>query len=98
MENNWLNLIKVLKKSLISTEIVYHLQNKKKLMNLLKKYLLDNLIYKYKTERISSKDFRNYQTPIELFKNLKDSNIDPKEVLKDQISFKSDLDEIKKSK
>ena len=45
---------------------------------------------------ISPKDFRNYQNPIELFKDLRDGNIIPKEVLKNQISFKSDLEEIKK--
>ena len=42
-----------------------------------------NLIYKYKTEGISPNDFRNYQNPIELFKDLRDGNINPKEVLKD---------------
>ena len=46
------------------------------------------MIYKYKTEARSPKDFRNYQNPIELFKNLRDGNINPKEVLKDQINFK----------
>ena len=56
----------------------------------------DNLIYKYKIERRSPKDFRNYQNPIELFKELRDGNINPEEVLKDQVNFKSDLDEIKK--
>ena len=56
----------------------------------------DNLIYEYKIERRSPKDFRNYQNPIELFKELRDGNINPEEVLKDQVNFKSDLDEIKK--
>ena len=32
----------------------------------------------------------------ELFKDLRDGNINPKEVLKDQINFKSDLGEIRK--
>ena len=54
------------------------------------------MIYKYKTEGISPKDFRNYQNPIELFKDLKDDNINLKEVFKDQINFKPDLREIKK--
>ena len=49
-------------------------------------------------EEMSRKCFRNYQNPIELFKDLTDGNINPKEVLKDQINFKSDLDKIKKSK
>ena len=45
---------------------------------------------------MSPKDFRNYQNQIDLFKDLKDNNINSKEVLKDQIDFKSDLSEIKK--
>ena len=45
------------------------------------------MIYKYQTEGISPKDFGNYQNPIELFKDLRDGNINPKEVLKDQINF-----------
>ena len=65
----------------MSTEIVYHLMNKEKyLMNLLKKSLLNfrtqkkkidtsNLIYKYKTEGGSPKDFSNYQNPMDLFMN-----------------------------
>ena len=65
-------------------------------MNLGKKVNSDNLIYKYKTERISPKYFSNYQNMIELFKDLRDSNINPKELLKDQINFKSDLGKIKK--
>ena len=56
----------------------------------------DNLIYSYKNERIIPKDFRNYQNPIELFKDLRNVNISPNEVLKDQINFKSYLSEIKK--
>ena len=59
--------------------------------NLEKRINPDNLIYNYKTKSISLKDFRNYQNPIELFKDLRDDNINPKEVLKDQINFKSDL-------
>ena len=74
-------------------------------MNLLKKGFLnlekkkinsENLIYKYKTIGISPKYFSSYQNPIKLFKDLRDGNINPKEVLKDQINFKSDLGEIKK--
>ena len=55
-----------------------------------------NLAYKYRTKGRSPKYFRNYQDLIKLFKDLKDGNINPKEVLKDQINFKSDLDKIKK--
>ena len=54
------------------------------------------MIYKYKTERMSPKDFINYQNLIDLFKNLRDGNINPKEALKNQTNFKSDLGEIKK--
>ena len=87
---------------------VYHLMNKRKILNELvqerssefkdleKRINPINLIYKYKTQGISPKDFRNYQNPIGLFKELRDGNINPNEVLKDQINFKSDLGEIKK--
>ena len=61
-----------------------------------KRINLDNLIYKYKNEEKSPKDFRNYQNPIDLFKDLNNGNINPKEVLKDQVNFKSDLGETKK--
>ena len=54
------------------------------------------MIYKYKTEGINPKDFSNYQNPIDLVINLRDENINLKEVLKDQINFKWDLGEIKK--
>ena len=54
------------------------------------------MICKYKTEGMSPKDFINYQNLIDLFKNLRDGNINPKEALKNQTNFKSDLGEIKK--
>ena len=41
-------------------------------------------------------DFGGYEKLIDSFKILKDRNINPKEVLKNQISFKSDQGEIKK--
>ena len=44
------------------------------------------------------KGFSNYQNPIELLKDLRDGNINPKEVLKDQINYKSDLGGIRKKK
>ena len=56
----------------------------------------DNLVHKYKTEKWSPKDFRNYQNLIKLFKNLRDADGKPKEVLQNQINFKSDLREVKK--
>ena len=62
------------------------------LITLLKKDLLN---FRFK-KNWRNKDFRNHQNPIELFKDLKDGNINPEEVLKYQISFKSDLKEIKK--
>ena len=82
----------LLKKILLSAEIVYHLKNKNKifnglvegrsyeLRNLEKLIDLDNLIYKYKTEGMILNDFLNYQKPIELFKDLRDGNTNPKEV------------------
>ena len=56
----------------------------------------DNLIYKYKTEGRSPKDFSVCHTLIELFKDIRDSNKNPKEVLKNEINFKSDIGQIKK--
>ena len=73
----------LLKRILISTEIVYHLKKKfKKLVeeksyefqNLKEKVNPNNLIYKYKTEGRSPKDFSNYQNLIDLFRNLRDGN------------------------
>ena len=43
----------------------------------------NNLIYRYKTEGISPKDFSNYQNLIYLFISLRDGNINPREVIKD---------------
>ena len=90
MENNWLNSLSLLKRTLISTDIVYQIKNKKifnefirerssEFHNLEKRIHPDNLINKYKTER-SPKDFRNYQNPIDLFKNLRDGNVNTKEL------------------
>ena len=42
----------------------------------------DSLICKYKTEGISRKDFRNYQNPTELFKDLRGGGINRKDVFK----------------
>ena len=68
------------------------------LKDLEKKINSGNLIYKYKTEGIIPKDFSNDQNLIELFKDLRYGNINSKEVLKDQIKFKSDLAKTKKRK
>ena len=56
----------------------------------------DNLIYKYKNEGKSPKDFRNYQNLIYLFKSLRDFHLNPRGVLKNQRKFKSNLGEIRK--
>ena len=53
-----------------------------KFHNLEKKINPDDLIYKYKTEGRSPKDFRNYPNPIDFLKNLRDGNVNPKEVKK----------------
>ena len=75
-----MNLMNLLNKILTSKEIVYHLKNKKIFNELAKerssefknieKNNSDNLIYTCKTKGINSKDFTNYQNPIQLFKNL----------------------------
>ena len=92
MENNWLNLINLLKKILIPTGTVYHIKNKKKLLNeffdesssefrnLERKVNSDKLIYKYKAERRSPKGFSVYQNLIQLFKDLREGNIKPKPI------------------
>ena len=45
----------------------------------------DNLIYNHKTEGKSSKDFTRYQNPIDIFLNLSDGNVNPREVLKNWV-------------
>ena len=102
----WLNLMNLLKKIIISIEIVYHLINKKifnkfveeksyEFQNLKEKINHENLIYNYKTEGKSPKDFSDYQNLIDLFITLRNGNVNPREVLKNQNYFKSDLSEIK---
>ena len=54
------------------------------------------MINKYKTERRRPNDFNNYQNSIDLFINLIDGNLNPREVLKNEINFKSGLGKIKK--
>ena len=72
MGKNWLKLMNLLKKILIYTERVYHLMNEKKyLIDLLKKSLMNliikkkinpnNLIYEFENEEKTPKDFSNYQ-------------------------------------
>ena len=108
MVNNWLYLINLLKRISISKKLVCHLKNKNKIFNKLseeksfqfqnskEKINPDNLLYRYKTEEITLKYFSKYQIPLGLFINLRDGNIYPREILKDQINLKSDLDKIRK--
>ena len=59
------------------------------------------MIYKFKTEGRSLRDFNGYQNLIELFENSRDSNVNPKnpkEVLKNQMNFKSGLSKPRKGK
>ena len=85
---------------------MHHLMNREKFNKLVEeKYEFqhlkekinpNNLIYNYKTEGKISTDFSDYQNPIDIFINLSDGNVNPREVLKNQIDFKSNIDEIKK--
>ena len=77
-------LINLLKKDLLNFRIF------------LKKCYSNNLIYKYKTESVTPKDFSNYQNMVDLFINLRDVHINLMEVVKNQNNFKWDLGEIKK--
>ena len=107
-EKNQLNQMNLLKKDLNIDIWRQYTPLKRKIFNELveersfefkdleKRINPDNLIHKYKTEGISPKDFRNSQSLIELFKDLRDGNTDPKEALKDQINSKSGLGEINK--
>ena len=52
---------------------------------------LNNLIYWHKTKGISRNGSSNYHNLIDLLNELRDGNINPEEVLKDQSNFKSYL-------
>ena len=54
------------------------------------------MIYSYKTEEKSQKDFRNCHNLIDLLKNLGDGDLTGREILKNQNNFKSDLGKIRK--
>ena len=56
---------------------------------------LNKLVYKFKTGVNEPKDFTNYQIPWKLSEDLREGDINPKEVLKNQARFKLDLSEIK---
>ena len=56
----------------------------------------NNLVYIYSdSNKNYPKDFRNNQKPQKLFEDFRDGKVNPKEVLKCQESFKSDLREIR---
>ena len=55
----------------------------------------NNLVYIFKTGGNEPKDLGSYQMLLKLFKDLRDGDINPKKVLKNQARFKSDLSEIK---
>ena len=54
----------------------------------------NDLVYNFKGNENKSKDFGNYQLSLILFDDLKDGDINPKEVVKNHARFKSDLSEI----
>ena len=41
------------------------------------------------------KDFRDYQNPLKVLENLRDSEVNEKEVLRGKVKLKSDLHEIR---
>ena len=55
----------------------------------------NNLDFIFSSSENIPKDFGNCQIPLKLFKDVRDVNINPKEELKNQASFNSDLSEIK---
>ena len=63
--------------------------------NLKEKINPNNLIYKYKTQGRSPKEFIDYQNMIDLFIGFRDVNVNLQEVLKNQHEFKSDLGKIR---
>ena len=90
--------MKLIKRILILKDIAYHLKNRKifnelverkssESKNLEKKLILTiwfistNLKEKFRNPNGQNQN-RNYQNLVELFKNLKDGNINPKKVLK----------------
>ena len=52
------------------------------------KFNPNSLVYEYKTEGRSPKDFSDYQNLIDLFIDLRNGNLNPRKVLKNQIAFK----------
>ena len=96
-----------IKKILILTNKIYTWWTKKifnrlveeksyEFQNLKEKINPNNLIYKYKTQGRSPKEFIDYQNMIDLFISFRDVNGNLQEVLKNQLEFKSDLGKIRK--
>ena len=48
----------------------------------------NNFVYVYSTGKSNPKGFGNYQMPMKLFEDLRDREIDPKEILKNQARLK----------
>ena len=82
------------------------IQEQKKLMNLFKKNHMNFRIQKKKLiliiwyistklKKRNPKDFSKYQNLIDLFKDLRYVNVNPRKVLKNQTDFKSHLDQVK---
>ena len=77
MGKNWLNLMNFL----ISIEIIFNRLVEEKpyeCNNAKEKIYPINLAYEFKTEGTIPKHFSNHQNQIDLFKNLRDGNINPK--------------------
>ena len=55
----------------------------------------DDLVYRFKINENDQKEFENYQMLLKSFEDLRDGDINAKEVLKNQKRLKSDLNEIK---
>ena len=92
---------------LILKEMAYYLRNKEIFNELLNEraHECDNLkdktdpnefVYNCKTEGNSPKGFREYRKPLELFENLRDGDVNSREVLNNQIKCNSGLNEKKK--
>ena len=100
MENNWFNLMNLFKKDFYVDKDSIPDEEQKKIFNKLiaesssKFYKIEkrinpsHFIFNYKTEERSLGDFSVYQNPIDLFKNLRDGNINTKEVLKNKTKLK----------
>ena len=92
---------------LILKEMAYYLRNKEIFNELLNEraHECDNLkdktdpnefVYNCKTEGNSPKGFREYRKPLELFENLRDGDVNSRELLNNQINCNSDLNEKKR--